>query len=94
MRAPFLAVVAIVFALATPAVADAKADCEALPKSALKTRSCNPQAECRASIPNRLRGQARERRERDCERLPNEGVCHGPDRYDPQADCRTTQRRR
>jgi hypothetical protein len=93
LRGPFIALTAAVLAVGAPGVVAAKPDCDALPKSALKTRSCNPQAECRAKIPDRLRGDARDRRERECDRLPSSGVCHGPDRYDPQADCRTQRRK-
>ena len=88
-----VALAAVVIVLGAPPAADAARDCEALPQSALKARSCNPQAECRATIPTGVRGPARERRERECERLPSSGVCHGPDRYDPQADCRTQRRK-
>ena len=92
LRAPLIAAAAAVIALSGPVAADAR-DCDALPRSALKMRSCNPQAECRASIPNGLRGAAREKRERECDRLPRSGLCGGPDRYDPQADCRTERRK-
>ena len=92
LRLPLIALAAAVLAVGAPAAADAAKDCEGLPRSALKTRSCNPQAECRAAIPDGVRGAARERRERECERLPSSGVCHGPDRYDPQADCRRQRR--
>lgn len=92
-RLPLIAVAAVVLAVGAPVVSDAAQRCDALPKSALKTRSCNPQAECRAAIPSGVRGPARDKRERECERLPSSGVCHGPDRYDPQADCRTQRRK-
>ncbi|MBI1734098.1 MAG: hypothetical protein HYR51_02885 [Candidatus Rokubacteria bacterium] len=92
LRLAFMAVTAVVLAFGAPVVAGAAQSCDALPRSALKTRSCNPQAECRAAISKDARGAARDRRARDCERLPISGVCHGPDRYDPQADCRTQRR--
>jgi hypothetical protein len=77
-----------------PAVARA-ADkaCESLPRSALKTRSCNPQADCLRAIPSELKGGARAAREKECSRLPLAGMCYGPDRYDPQSDCRSSRRR-
>jgi hypothetical protein len=93
LRGPFIALAAVVLAVGAPVAADAKPDCDALPRSALKARSCNPQAECRAAIPDKVSGPARERRERECDRMPTSGLCHGPDRYDPQADCRTQRRR-
>ncbi|MBI2205347.1 MAG: hypothetical protein HYU41_15975 [Candidatus Rokubacteria bacterium] len=83
-----LGVLAVVFLVVTPAVSRAANDCDALPRSALKTRTCNPQAECLAKVPRDVKGPAREARQRECSRLPTSGVCHGPDRYDPQAECR------
>ena len=67
--------------------------CDALPRSALKTRSCNPQADCLRTIPRDVHGPGRTAREKECSRLPVTGVCYGPDRYDPQADCRDTRKR-
>lgn len=87
-----IGVLAVALLVATPAVARSANDCDALPRSALKTRACNPQAECLAKVPADLTGSAREARQRECGRLPTSGVCHGPDRYDPQAECR--QRRK
>ena len=78
--------------LVTPVVGAADS-CDRLPKSALKAHICNPQAECRRAIPDELRGAVRAQRERECGRLPTSGNCHGPDRYDPQADCRGGRRR-
>lgn len=83
-----IAVLAIAFVVTTPALARASNHCDALPRSALKTRPCNPQAECLAKVPRDAKGPAREARQRECSRLPTSGVCHGPDRYDPQAECR------
>jgi hypothetical protein len=77
-----------------PAAARAASPCDALPRSALKTRQCNPQAECLAKLPREAKGPARQARERECSRLPTSGVCHGPDRYDPQAECRERERRK
>ena len=83
-----IGVLAVALLVSAPAAARAANDCDALPRSALKTRACNPQAECLAKVPRDLKGPAREARQRDCSRLPTSGVCHGPDRYDPQAECR------
>jgi hypothetical protein len=79
--------------VAAPAGTAANGKCEALPRSALKTRTCNPQADCQRAIPRELSGPARAARERECARLPVSGVCYGPETYDPQADCRDTKRR-
>ena len=83
---------ALALVLAAPVAASAK-DCDALPRSALKERKCNPQAECLAAISKDVKGGARESRQTECSRLPTSGVCHGPDRYDPQADCREPRRK-
>ncbi len=83
---------ALALVLAAPVAASAK-DCEALPRSALKERDCNPQAECYASIPKDAKVGALEARKKECSRLPKSGVCHGPDRYDPQAECRSARRK-
>lgn len=83
---------ALALVLAAPVAASAK-DCEALPRSALKTRECNPQSECQVAIPKEVKGAALEARRKECGRLPKSGVCHGPDRYDPQAECRSPRRK-
>jgi hypothetical protein len=72
----------------------ARTDCSSLPTSALRTRPCNPQAECLSAIPEDLRGAQADARRKECRRLPTSGVCHGPDTYDPQAECRQQQRRK
>lgn len=80
--------VVLALSAGSPAVAVADKACESLPRSALKTRSCNPQADCLRAIPGELKGGARAAREKECSRLPQAGTCYGPDRYDPQSDCR------
>jgi hypothetical protein len=72
----------------------AKGDCSSLPPSALRTRSCNPQAECLKAIPKDLKGRQAEARRKECSRMPEKGVCHGPDTYNPQAECREGPRKR
>ena len=67
--------------------------CDSLPRSALKTRTCNPQADCLGTIQKALQGPARNAREKECSRLPTRGMCYGPDKYDPQADCKDTRKR-
>jgi hypothetical protein len=86
--------IALALAIGAPGTASA-ADkaCESLPRSALKTRSCNPQADCLRAIPSQLKGGSRAAREKECSRLPLAGTCYGPDRYDPQSDCRSSRRR-
>jgi hypothetical protein len=79
---------ALALAAGAPAAGSAAEKCESLPRSALKTRTCSPQAECIRTIPRDLQGAARAAREKECSRLPDAGVCYGPDRYDPQSDCR------
>jgi hypothetical protein len=83
---------ALALVAAAPVAASAK-DCDALPRSALKERECNPQAECYASIPKDVKGAALDARRKECSHLPKSGVCHGPDRYDPQAECRSARRK-
>lgn len=87
---------ALALSVAGPAVVPGSAagkECDGLPRSALKTRSCNPQADCLRAIPESLKGAARAAREKECSRLPVAGMCYGPDRYDPQSDCRSSRRR-
>ena len=75
-------------ALATlPAAAQPK-DCGALPNSAQKARTCNPQQECVAQVEGKLKGPALESARKDCQRLPTSGTCYGPDTFNPQAECR------
>jgi hypothetical protein len=78
--------------IAPPAVF-AGGECDTLPRSALKQRTCNPQAECFASIRKDIKGASLDARRKECNRLPTAGVCHGPDRYDPQADCRQARKK-
>ena len=81
-------------ALATlPAAAQPK-DCGALPSSAQKARTCNPQQECVAQLEGKLKGLALESGRKDCQRLPTSGTCYGPDTFNPQADCREQQQTR
>ena len=89
----FAGVFVALLVLGAPAIGAARDECERLPRTALKTRSCNPQAECLRAIPRTLSAGARAAREKECSRQPATGVCYGPDRYDPQAACRDTRRR-
>jgi hypothetical protein len=75
---------------ALPALAQPK-DCGALPNSAQKARTCNPQTECVAQVEGKLKGPALESARKDCQRLPTSGTCYGPDTYNPQAECREAQ---
>lgn len=72
----------------------ASADCSSLPASALRTRPCNPQEECFNAIPKDLKGAQADARRKECSRLPTSGVCHGPETYNPQAECRQQQRKK
>jgi hypothetical protein len=72
----------------------ASADCSSLPTSALRERTCNPQQECFNAIPKNAKGPQLEARRKECSRLPTTGVCHGPDTYNPQAECRAPQRKK
>jgi hypothetical protein len=72
---------------ALPAAAQPK-DCGALPSSAQKARTCNPQQECVAQLEGKLKGLALESGRKDCQRLPTSGTCYGPDTFNPQAECR------
>jgi hypothetical protein len=75
----------VVPALAQPS------DCGALPNSAQRARTCNPQEQCLAQVVKKLKGSALEAAKRDCERLPTSGTCYGPDTFNPQAECREQQ---
>ena len=72
---------------ALPAVAQ-PTDCGALPSSAQKARTCNPQQQCLAQVEGKLTGPALDSARKDCQRLPTAGTCYGPDTFNPQADCR------
>jgi hypothetical protein len=80
--------------LVSATIASAAADCGALPTSALRTRPCNPQAECLAAIAKDAKPGEAEARRKQCSRLPTTGVCHGPETYNPQDECRQQQRKR
>jgi hypothetical protein len=67
--------------------------CDALPRSALRPRECNPRQECLRAIPADLKGPAREARERECSRQPASGTCYGPQTYNPQAECRSARKK-
>ena len=77
--------------LAAAPVAAQPADCAALPTSAQKARTCNPQEQCLAQVEGKLKGPALDSARRDCQRLPSSGTCYGPDTYNPQAECRERQ---
>ena len=93
MRMKFAGVLVALLVIGSPAVGAARDQCERLPRTALKTRACNPKAECLSAIPKNLPPDVRAAREKECSRQPAAGVCYGPDRYDPQADCKDTRRR-
>jgi hypothetical protein len=80
---------AVLALMAAPAAAQ-PGDCGALPRSAQKARTCNPQQDCLAKV-DRLKGAARDAARKDCQRLPSSGTCYGPDTFNPQADCRERQ---
>jgi hypothetical protein len=86
--------IAVGVLLGSATLASAAADCGSLPTSALRTRSCNPQAECLAAIAKDAKPEEAEARRKQCSRLPTTGVCHGPETYNPQAECRQQQRRK
>lgn len=88
-----LLVAACVCGLAMPTARAAAQDCASLPQSAQRPRACNPQAECLTLIRKDLKGPAVEAARADCARLPTSGTCYGPDRYDPQAECREKRKR-
>jgi hypothetical protein len=75
---------------AAPAAAQ-PADCAALPTSAQKAHTCNPQEQCLAQVEGKLKGPALAAARGDCQRLPTSGTCYGPDTYNPQAECRERQ---
>jgi hypothetical protein len=87
-------VVPLVFAsvalAALPALAE-PTDCGALPSSAQRAWTCNPQEQCLAQVARNLKGAGLEAAKRDCQRLPTSGTCYGPDTYNPQAECREQQ---
>ena len=80
--------------VAAPLAVSADADCSSLATSALKPRSCNPQEQCLRLIPKGLEGRTLEAAKQDCQRQPVSGICHGPDSYNPQAECRAEQRQK
>jgi hypothetical protein len=87
--------VPLLFALvlaAWPAAAQSQ-DCSRLPTSAQRARTCNPQQECLAQVERTLKGPALESGRRDCQRMPTNGTCYGPETYNPQAECRQRQHR-
>jgi hypothetical protein len=75
---------------AGPAVAQ-PTDCGALPSSAQRARTCDPQAQCLAQVEGKLKGAALDSARKDCQRLPTRGTCYGPDTFNPQAECREAQ---
>lgn len=75
-------------------VASARTECDRLPTSALRARPCNPQEDCLKAIPKDAKGGQLEARRKECNRLPTSGVCHGPESYNPQAECREPQRKK
>lgn len=89
-----LGFVLIAWLVAAPGVADAATDCSSLPKSALKPYPCNPQEQCLRLIPKGLEGRALEAARRDCHRQPAQGICHGPETYNPQAACQSEQQKK
>jgi len=75
---------------AAPALAQ-PTDCSALPSSAQRARTCNPQQQCLAQVEGQLKGPALEAARKDCQRLPTSGTCYGPETFNPQAECREQQ---
>ena len=75
---------------AVPALAQ-PTDCGALPSSAQRARTCNPQQQCLAQVEGKLKGPALEAARKDCQRLPTSGTCYGPETFNPQAECREQQ---
>jgi hypothetical protein len=69
-------------------------DCGALPSSAQRARTCNPQEQCVAQVVKKLRGDALEAAKRDCQRLPTSGTCYGPETFNPQAECREQSKKK
>ena len=84
---PVLAALALT---ALPALAQSS-DCGALPSSAQKAHTCNPQQQCLAQVEGKLKGPALDSARKDCQRLPTSGTCYGPDTFNPQAECREAQ---
>jgi hypothetical protein len=78
---------------AVPALAQ-PSDCSALPNSAQRARTCNPQEECLAKVAKKLKGPGLAAAKRDCQRLPTSGTCYGPDTFNPQAECREQSRKK
>lgn len=79
--------------LGAAAVASADSHCDSLPTSALRTRPCDPREECLKAIPTDMKGPQLDARRKECSRLPTSGVCHGPDTYNPQAECRAQKQK-
>ena len=75
---------------AVPALAQ-PTDCGALPNSAQKARTCNPQEQCLTQVEGKLKGPALDSARKDCQRLPTSGTCYGPDTFNPQAECKEQQ---
>ena len=90
MTRVLLLLLAAIALTALPAAAQPK-DCGALPSSAQKARTCNPQQECAAQLEGKLKGAALDSARKDCQRLPTSGTCYGPDTFNPQADCQDKQ---
>jgi len=88
-----LLVLAWLTLVALPAAAQ-PGDCGALPSSAQKARTCNPQQQCLAQVQGKLRGGALDAARKDCQHLPTSGTCYGPETFNPQADCREQHGRR
>ena len=80
--------------VAAPIAVGAAADCNSLPTSALKPHACNPQEQCLRLIPKGLEARALEAAKRDCQRQPAEGLCHGPESYNPRAACVAEQQQK
>jgi hypothetical protein len=85
-------VTALVLATAVMAAAQPR-DCSSLPTSAQRPRPCNPQEECLRLLGRNLQPKDSEDARRACSRHPTSGTCYGPDRYNPQAECRARERR-
>jgi hypothetical protein len=79
--------IAVGFTLLLATGPAASVDCSALPTSALRARPCDPRKECLDAIPKEVKGARADARRQECNRLPTRGVCHGPETYDPQAEC-------
>ena len=89
-----LGIALMLWFVAAPIAAGAATDCGSLPTSALRPHSCNPREQCLRLIPKGLQGRALEGARRDCERQPANGICYGPDRYNPQAACLAEERKK